>query len=194
MSPPRGFGPSRPAPAGPPKDRLIRLRDGEVALFWKAEDPRRSHLPNLAPPSRALAVLATAIDPVAAATVLRNFYKAHWTKALAATAQTSRKRLFDLVFGAGAVSPDEAQEFLGIAAAHVASDVLRLERIVVPQSGSSRPAAKAAAEPPPPAMAKAARTELTWIGIELVDEQDQPVPGEAVHLFAPCCQHEYGDL
>jgi hypothetical protein len=169
--------------AKPPADRVFPARDGDVALFWAAEEPSRRGLQELVTEQRALDFLKTMRDQPSTAAKLRQFYKAHWSRALEATSADGRKRLFDIVYGAPAPGAAETAELLGFAAKHLASGRLRAERVVAPRGGAS--AKTAEPERVAPVMASSTRTKLTWISIQLLDDDDQPVAGEAYELTLP---------
>jgi hypothetical protein len=91
--------------------------------------------------------------------------------------------LEDILPGARAhLDDDEVLALLGSMLR--ARRLLVREQPVMPLAGfGAEPVADAGAvEPPQPAVARPARTELTWIEIQLIGEDNQPIPGERYRI------------
>lgn len=181
---PSGAGASR-GMERPHADRILRRPDGEVVLHWAAEDPKRRGLPDLGTERQALDFLRSTKDPAVAAGTLRRFLRSTWIRTADAPSPEARKRLFGLVFAPGLLSPRETEELLVLVAAYVAEGKLRVERLVAPPGGWRSAPQKAEPEKMPPTMAMSTRTVLTWIGIELVDADGNPVAGEEYEITLP---------
>jgi hypothetical protein len=177
---PRSSRPSQPGRPKPSGERLLHGRDGDVHVYWAAEDPNRPFLRTVATAPQALAYLKATRDPAATAETLRLFWKAKWTSALEATPGESRKTIFDVVYGVGRPDAKGVEAILSIAAAQLASGKVRLARVEVVSGAGGTPEVEKKA-----VMQSSGRTKLTWIAIELVDDDDQPVAGEAYEVTLP---------
>jgi len=149
-------------------DRVIETAGGCWSLYWAWEDPARAGRDELTSSMRATGFLRQARDVRATAATLRRFLRATW------------------VHGSLAAATDA--EVVDVASHHLATGFLRAEPWVAPRPDprSGQAAPPPAAEPKPAAvMDSGKRTKLTWIAIELVGEDDSPIPGEEYEITLP---------
>lgn len=157
-----------PVGRGTEEDRLLDGGEGRFALHWAWEGPHRGWERGLASRTRAERFLRQARDTRRTASTLRRFLERTWIH--------------------GDLTTAEDAEVLAVAARQMVGGHLRVAPWIPPRPdprGVGGPPPRSGDSEKPPEMVTAPRSELTWIGVELLDEKGDPIASEDYEITLP---------